>query len=71
MNVFIGLLIGFTLGAAVVCLGSNFLTQYEAFRRIEVGPKIYQGDAKGRARSSAFFDQAINITYTFSQEPLI
>ena len=32
MNVFIGLLISFTLGAAVACLGSSFLTRYEAFK---------------------------------------
>ena len=50
-------------------LNSSVLSSF--IRRIEVGPKIYQGDAKGRARSSAFFDQAINITYTFSQEPLV
>ena len=32
MNVFIGVLIGFLLGAILVCLVSSFLTQYEAFK---------------------------------------
>lgn len=32
MNVFIGVIIGFLLGAALVCLMSKFLTQYEAFK---------------------------------------
>ena len=32
MNVFIGVLIGFMLGAIVTCLVSNFLIQHEAFK---------------------------------------
>lgn len=32
MNVFIGVLIGFLIGAAAVCLISGFLTRYEAFK---------------------------------------
>lgn len=32
MNVFFGVLIGFLFGAVLACLGSRFLTQYEAFK---------------------------------------
>jgi len=50
-------------------LNSTVLSTF--IKRIEIGPKTYQGDAKGRARATAFFDQAVDITYTFGAEQTV
>lgn len=67
MNVFFGLLVGFTLGAVVACLGSNFLTRYEAFKAETVDKlKAERKDIlalEERARANELQQMELNARY--------